>query len=332
MKAPRRILLIARDMLGDLVNTTGAIQAVLESFPEAEVVLECGSAGVGLFAGWPSRLRVIPRERHGGMAGRVRRILAYRKRLYDLALVLDPSRTRIRLAAWAGIPRVVGPVRKADPIRHAELIDVSAGKHDLFPSLEAVLRAVGIESSVAPHIALREEDEQWARELPLSAGGEGAGGWGRVGLFVGASDLPKRWPRWHELTPGDDWIAMCGPGEEQLLSGLDMPRLAIPPSILAFAAALKKLDVLVTADTGPAHLAAAVGTPCVVLYGPTNPERYHPWPTQPPHELLHHPTRCEHYGAGCAFKENGVCSQRCMSTITPAEVQAAIERILTGQT
>jgi len=322
MKDPRRILLIARDMLGDLVNTTGAVHAVLEAFPEAEVVLECGSAGGGLFAGWPSRLQVILRARHGGMAGRLRRVLSYRKGRYDLALVLDPSRTRIRLAAWAGIPRVVGPVRKTDPIRHAELIDVSAGKHDLFPSLEGVLRAVGVEPSIAPRIQIKEEHQLWARES----------GGGRVGLFVGASDLPKRWPRWHELTPGNGWIAMCGPGEEQLLSGLDMPRLPTPPSILAFAAALKKLDVLVTADTGPAHLAAAVGTPCVVLYGPTAPERYHPWPTEPPHELLRHPSPCEHYGTGCAFKEAGICSQRCIGAITPGEVHAAIERILSRRT
>jgi ADP-heptose:LPS heptosyltransferase len=328
----KRILVVARDMLGDLVNTTGAVHSLLEAFPEAEFDLECGTAGVGLFAGWPSRLRIIPRHRHGGMAGRLRRVLAYRKGRYDLALVLDPSRTRIRLCTWAGIPRVVGPVRKPGPIRHAELIDVSAGKHDLFPSLEGVLRAVGVEASIAPRVHLQEEHREWARELLLSADGEGAGGWGRVGLFVGASDLAKRWPRWHELTPGEDWIAMCGPGEEALLEGLNVPHLPTPPNILAFAAMLKRLDVLVTADTGPAHLAAAVGTPCVVLYGPTHPERYQPWPTEPPHELLRHPSPCDHYGAGCAFKDAGICTQKCMGAISASEVHAAVDRLLSLRT
>ncbi|MCC7436092.1 MAG: glycosyltransferase family 9 protein [Methanoregulaceae archaeon] len=315
----KRVLLIARDMVGDLVNTTGAVSCLLEAFPNADFDLECGRAGAILFEGMSPRLRVIPRDRHGGFAGRLRRVMAYREGRYDCALILDPSRTRIRLAAWAGIPRVVGPVRRPGPIRHAELIDVSAGKHDLFPSLEGVLRAVGVEPSIAPRIPIQEDHRKWAEDAAGSA---------RVGLFIGASDLAKRWPRWHELTPGNAWIAMCGPGEESLLEGLQMPKLPRPPNLLALAAVLERLDVLVTADTGPAHLAAAVGTPCVVLYGPTNPERYHPWPTNPPHELLRHPSPCEHYGTGCAFKEAGVCSQRCISANTPDEVLAAIERIL----
>src|SRR5690606_34367723 len=137
-------------------------------------------------------------------------------------------------------------------IRHAEVLDVSQGEHDLFPSLEAVLRAVGVEPSLAPVIPLNDDHRKWAQILPLSAGGEGAGGWGRVGLFVGASDLAKRWPRWHELTPREGWIAMAGPGEEGLLDDLAVPRLPQPPTLLHFAAALERLDVLVTADTGPA--------------------------------------------------------------------------------
>ncbi len=314
-----RILLIARDMMGDLVNTTGAVHALLEAFPSAAFDLECGPAGVGLFAGWSDRLRVLPRERHGGLAGRLRRVLAYRTGHYDTALILDPSRTRIRLAAWAGIPRVVGPVRKPGAIRHAELIDVSNGQHDLFPSLEGVLKAVGVTGSIAPRIALQSEHFEWASHAHQA----------KIGLFVGASDLAKRWPYWSQLEAD---IALCGPGEEALLADLDLPHLPTPPNILAFAAALQQLEVLVTADTGPAHLAAAVGTPCVVLYGPTSPQRYHPWPTDPPHEFLHHPSPCEHYGTGCAFPEAGICSQRCMSAITPDEVRAAITRILSRRT
>jgi ADP-heptose:LPS heptosyltransferase len=125
---------------------------------------------------------------------------------------------------------------------------------------------------------------------------------------------------------------MCGPGEEALLEGLNVPHLPTPPNILAFAAMLKRLDVLVTADTGPAHLAAAVGTPCVVLYGPTHPERYQPWPTEPPHELLRHPSPCDHYGAGCAFKDAGICTQKCMGAISASEVHAAVDRLLSLRT
>lgn len=329
MKDPRRVLLIARDMMGDLVNTTGAVDALLRHFPEAQFDIECGPPGTQLFPGLSDRIQVIPRARHGGLLGRLARVQQFKRGNYDLALVLDPSRTHIRVAAWAGIPKVVGPARKPGAIRHAEVLDVSQGEHDLFPSLEAVLRAVGVEPSLAPVIPLKDDHRKWAQEIPLSAG---AGGWGGVGLFIGASDLAKRWPRWHELTPREGWIAMAGPGEESLLENLKMPKLPRPPNLLAFAAALKRLDVLVTADTGPAHLAAAVGTPCVVLYGPTNPKRYHPWPTEPPHVLLHHPSPCDHYGAGCAFKDAGICTQKCMGAISASEVHAAVDRLLSRRT
>jgi ADP-heptose:LPS heptosyltransferase len=54
--------------------------------------------------------------------------------------------------------------------------------------------------------------------------------------------------------------------------------------LVELAAVLREVDVLVTGDTGPMHLAAAVGTPVVALFGPSNPDRYGPLPG--PHHIL----------------------------------------------
>jgi len=82
-------------------------------------------------------------------------------------------------------------------------------------------------------------------------------------------------------TRGAVIVATGGPGDRALVSGLQTalaPRLVIDASaaegLLVSAALLARLDVLVTGDTGPMHLASAVGTPVVAVFGPSDPARY----------------------------------------------------------
>ena len=79
---------------------------------------------------------------------------------------------------------------------------------------------------------------------------------------------------------------------------------------------------LVTGNTGPAHLAAAAGTPVVSLYAPTVPAvRWRPW--RVPHELLHRDVPC----AGCRARTCPVPGHPCIDDVTPAEVLAAVGRL-----
>ena len=110
----------------------------------------------------------------------------------------------------------------------------------------------------------------------------------RVGLSVTARWASKRWPL-HSFARLGDRAAEAGAavvaigafaGEGAAAAAM-MKRPALPVDgvgdPLAMAALLERLDVLVTNDTGPMHLAAAVGTPVVALFGPTNPARTGPW-------------------------------------------------------
>jgi ADP-heptose:LPS heptosyltransferase len=81
---------------------------------------------------------------------------------------------------------------------------------------------------------------------------------------------------------------------------------------------------LVAGNTGPAHLAAAVGTPVVSLYAPTVPAvRWRPW--RVPHELLHVEVPC----AGCRARECPVPGHPCLGGVGVTDVMAAVAR-LTG--
>jgi ADP-heptose:LPS heptosyltransferase len=81
-------------------------------------------------------------------------------------------------------------------------------------------------------------------------------------------------------------------------------------------------QALVVGNTGPAHIAAAVGTPVVSIFAPTVPAtRWHPW--QVPFELLHRQVPC----AGCHARDCPVPGHPCIETITAGEVLGALERL-----
>jgi len=114
-----------------------------------------------------------------------------------------------------------------------------------------------------------------------------------VVLNPGAGRADKRWPvaRFAELAArlshdaGAHVVVAWGPGEEGAAraivdgAGAAGPRalLAPPTDLHELIALLRRASVMVAADTGPLHLAAALGTPCVGLYGPTSAVRNGPY-------------------------------------------------------
>jgi ADP-heptose:LPS heptosyltransferase len=85
---------------------------------------------------------------------------------------------------------------------------------------------------------------------------------------------------------------------------------------------LARADAMVAGNTGPAHLAAAVGTPVASLFAPTVPAvRWRPW--RVPHELLHAPVPC----AGCRARDCPVLGHPCLEGVAVEDVVAAVERL-----
>jgi ADP-heptose:LPS heptosyltransferase len=92
------------------------------------------------------------------------------------------------------------------------------------------------------------------------------------------------------------------------------------------AGVLAGADAAVVGNTGPAHLAAAVGTPVVSLYAPTVPAvRWRPWGVR--HELLHADVPC----AGCRARVCPVAGHPCLGGVEVADVVAAVERLVPAE-
>jgi ADP-heptose:LPS heptosyltransferase len=158
-----------------------------------------------------------------------------------------------------------------------------------------------------------------------------------VVLHPGASVSARAWEprRWAELAAllsaeGRRLVVTGAPAEAPLTA---MVAAAAPGAvdlggrcdIASLAAVLALAEAVVVANTGPAHLAAAVGTPVVSLFAPTVPAvRWRPWGV--PHELLFRDVPC----AGCRARTCPVPGHPCLHCVEAATAAAALRRLVGG--
>jgi ADP-heptose:LPS heptosyltransferase len=156
----------------------------------------------------------------------------------------------------------------------------------------ALLEAVGVHAVGARDFPLPPFERESARMARAIAELRGAGGESAscpVLLHPGGGWSSKLWPaeRYGELAArlaarGIPALVSWGPGEEELGARVVTASggaafLAPPASLLELAALARLCRGVVAADTGPLHLACAVGAPVVALFGPTDPQRNGPW-------------------------------------------------------
>lgn len=310
---------MCREHLGDVVNTTGALLQLRQLFPTAYIVAEVGERTVGVLENFPID-EVWARPTHQGLLGKLSFVRRLRKGRFDLCVMFDDSNVMVLLAKAAGIPDRVGVYKSKHRGFFTKSVPFDRSGHDIFDSLVGVMKLLGSDvPDIRPRLFLTEAEKVDVR---------GA----RVGLNVGASDRRKMWSEenWAVLA---DYLEGCclvfGPGEEDLAQRIHDRSESKPPlilgldSVLQTASALSQLQLLITADTGPAHLAAAMQTPTIVLYGPTDPRRFAPYGGLS--TAIQGKFDCSLYEGVCA--SGPVCDQRCMDSIEPSEVLAAAIKV-----
>jgi len=255
------------------------------------------------------------------------------------AIVLPNSFRSARLVARAGVPRRFG--YRGD-FRAPLLAPAVRRPHGRRPQVEdyrELLAAMAVDppASWVPRLELGAELVAKGRERLARAHLE-PGGRPLVGLFPGAEwGASKRWPwrRFAELATelrrrrGDlGQIVVAGPKEVWMAvrvheeSGKLHPVIGPELDLAALAGVLSHLALLITNDSGPMHLAAALGVPTVALFGPTDPGRTAP--AGEGHRVLYRDLWC----SPCFRRRCPLVHHGCLRGIPVAEVaDAAIERL-----
>jgi ADP-heptose:LPS heptosyltransferase len=110
------------------------------------------------------------------------------------------------------------------------------------------------------------------------------------------------------------------------LAGVTVLNLAGKLSLLELAALIRRLDLYITVDSGPAHMAAALGTPLITLWGPAILEQTAPLPGSGPVRIIRHPVHCAPCYGTPLMK---TCQDNiCMKGISLDEVLAAAQEML----
>jgi len=262
-----------------------------------------------------------------------------RREHYDAALDLQGLIKSALIARLAGATRTIGFNRKYARESIASRLYTEAydpGGEGIYASSETrhvvrinlgLLERIGI-ANPAIEFPLSIAPSSVADALRAEAGGRYAI------LNPGAAWPNKRWPpdrlaalaralrERHQLAS----VIVWGPGErglaEQVVTGANGAAILSPATTIADIVALARgATLMVSGDTGPTHIAAAVGTPLVGIYGPTRPERNGPW--LPDDETVSRAAICE-----CHHLRECRRGRMCLLDIELGEVLAAAERRL----
>lgn len=260
--------------LGDVVLTTPLLSSLAARHGPVDVLVRPES--VALLEGLPSVREVIGYDKRGGESGlaawlRLARRLETRR--YQRAYLPHRSLRSAALARWARIPERIGFDDSAAAWLYTRTVPRPRGLHES----ERLLTLAGPRPLVPPPIQVSvSEDDRAQAYAWLASHGIGDG---FAALAPGSVWATKRWPAFGELIKLVKGRVVVVGGKEdveraQQLVDVAPDRVVSAAGVLSIrvsAALLERAGVLVTNDSAPLHLASAVGTPTVAVFGPTIP-------------------------------------------------------------
>jgi heptosyltransferase I len=305
---PRAIALVKLSSLGDVIHALPVAEALTAAFPRARLAWLVERREAALLRDHPALDEVIDVDTRAWRSARTPR------ELLDVARTIRGLRRRLRAAAFDVAIDLQGLVKSGAVARATGAplrIGFAAGwsrerLNTLFTTRRvtpppqarhvvdqylALLSPLGV--SVPPGRARFRLPTRAAAESRIDDFFVGVGLKPRHRLVVlnpGAGRGNKRWPvsRFRALAErlcheeGAQVLVLWGPREGEAARAIaeirpPRPALAPPTDLDELASVARRASVMVAGDTGPLHLAAAVGTPCVGLYGPTSPSRNGPY-------------------------------------------------------
>lgn len=286
-----RVLVVRTGAIGDVVNALVFAAALRGARPLATIGWVAHPLVVPLLEANPAVDRVHVWRRGGGLREVRRLVTELRAARYDLAVDLQRLQKSALVARASGARRVLGFDRR----RAKEASSIWTREHIAPGDPRAHMVSQYLE--FARHLGLPDAAPEWPLP-PLDAARSRAeellaplGGARFVALNLGASKPRNRWPPAHfgalaRLLAGNAAavVLVGGPGDREAAEsvahaagGAVALDLVGRTGLLELAAVLARAAQVVSADTGPMHLAVAVGAPVVALFGPADAQRTGPF-------------------------------------------------------
>ena len=366
---PKRILVVKLSDIGDVLTATPALRALRRSFPEARLDALVPPNSAPVLAGSPlvdSRLvfdkfrydRLLDALHPSALSDAPRLGLKLRRRGYDCLILLHHLTTRwgalkfaaLALASGAGMRLGLDNGRGWFLTHRARDMGFGA-RHEVEYWLEVVALIGARTDDLSLEVTISPEDEAFADAVipaapllvaihPGSGGYSLARRWDAEGFARVAEALMERYEARIVL------VGTSADGVSKVASLMRPVKLPKSPRLRKFytnlegrttlgqlAAVLKRCDLFIGADSGVMHLACAVGTPVVAIFGPSNHRAWGPWTPGRRRAVVVRAdlpcSPCSYVGFSVGRRE-GCEARTCMKMVTPEMVLEAATELLGG--
>ncbi|HTY35949.1 MAG TPA: lipopolysaccharide heptosyltransferase II [Bacteroidota bacterium] len=288
MKDPESILVIQTAFIGDVVLTLPLIQALRKRYPFSKIDIVVTPRSRELFANHPDLREAIAFDKRGidkGIGGLLRLARQLRQRRYDLAVIPHRSFRSAALAILAGVPRRIGFNKSSGWLLMSSTVKYRSDLHEIDRNM-SLLGPLGFPPGERelPRLYPSEADQKKVDKLliELEVGNPDK----LVAVAPGTIWNTKRWPkeRFASLAvnldeAGVEVVLIGGVEDEGLCNEVRtlsqssrVHDASGALTLLQSAELLRRCKVLICNDSAPLHLATAVGTPVVAIFGATVPE------------------------------------------------------------
>ena len=321
------IVLVRLRSLGDTVLATPAFAMLRRSLPDARIHVAMDERFADVLSGQPDIDGVLRIKPGAGLGEKARLLREIRGRRPSLCVDMHGGSTAAWMTALSGARWRAGFAHFRQS--WAYNVRIPRAQTVLRRASDAKVHTAEHHAAAVVHLGATPDEIPPAR---LAAGSAGDSSPYAV-IHTGAAYFTKTWSvdgfrsvareirERHRLEP----IVVAGPGEDDLAGKFQdfAVRKGLPLDGLVSLIAGARL--FVGNDSGPAHVAAAFGVPCVVIFGSSDSAAWHPWRT--PHRVVESAWDCKPCpGDRCyAFDE-----PRCILSVGPAAVSGAIAELLAG--
>ncbi len=336
----KKILIVRTDRLGDVILSTPVIKNLRRHYPDSYIAFMCRPYTRQALEGNPYLDEVIVYDKYGSQKSlpeSIKFAFKLKKKKFDLALILHPTNRTHLIAFLAGIPKRVGWDKKlkfllTDKLKQNKDQGI---KHESEYNLD-FLRYLGIPTTEKElYFPLREKENKRVNEIleKNSINKEDK----IVVVHPSASCPSKRWPQDKFI----ELIKIINKGQktktivitsadqkqfgEKIIKETEAIDLRGLLTISETASLLNKASLLISCDSGPVHIAAALGVPVISIFGRNQaglaPQRWTP---------LGNKSYFFHKNVGCKTCLAHNCQKgfKCLEAIKPEEVYTLAKKII----